>query len=203
MEQRSDEWFEVRLGKATASHFKDIVGTGANGKPLAGRKNYRAQLVIERLTGKTPTRFNTAAMGWGADTENLARLAYSFYSGNKVDQIGFVQHQSLMAGVSPDGLIADDGGLESKCLNTANHILVLKSGEVPSEHIPQIQGGMWVTGRKWWDFVSFDPDMPEHAQLFVKRVERDEDYINRLEEQVTIFLDEVDADMKFLEAYRG
>lgn len=203
IEQLTDEWFEARLGKATASHFEDIVGVGKNGAPLAGRKNYKMQLVLERVTGLTPDRFQTGAMGWGTDTEDLAAMAYALETNNGVTKAGFIEHSFMAAGASPDRLVGEDGGLEIKCLNSANHLEILKTQEVPSEHIAQIQGNLWITGRKWWDFASFDPDMPENAQLFVKRVLPDEAYINNLKVEISMFLDEVDADVAFLTNYKG
>lgn len=202
MEQRSDEWFEARLGKATASHFKDIMAVGKNGAPLAGRKNYRAQLVIERTTGKRPERFSTPAMDWGTETEDLARLTYSLETGNEVQSVGFIESTIMKAGASPDGLVGEDGTIEIKCLNTANHIEVLKGQQVPADYFAQIQGQLWIAKRQWCDFISFDPDMPENAQIFIKRVERDEAYINDLKVAVSMFLDEVDADEEFLKNYK-
>lgn len=201
IEQLTDEWFEARLGKATASHFEDIVGVGKNGAPLAGRKNYKMQLVLERVTGLTPDRFQTGAMGWGTDTEDLAAMAYALETGNGVTKAGFIEHPELAAGASPDRLVGEDGGLEIKCLNSANHFEVLKAQAVPIKHMAQIQGNLWITGRKWWDFASFDPDMPEKAQLFIKRVLRDEEYIANLEAAVRQFLAEVAADVEFLNSY--
>lgn len=201
VEQRSDEWHAARLGKATASRFKDVMTIIQKGE-AAARRNYRAQLVVERLTGRTGERFTSAAMEWGTDTEELARLRYMLITGNDVEDAGFYTHDALMAGASPDGMIGADGLLEIKCRNTANHIETLKVGGVPSEYIAQIQGQMWLTERKWCDFVSFDPDMPENAQFFTERVMRDNAYIQRLEEMVAQFLREVDAEVEFIKEYK-
>jgi len=190
MMQGSPEWFAIRCGRATASRFSDVMAKIKTGE-AAGRRNYRAQLVCERLTGVPAESYINAAMQWGIDTEPLARVAYEALSGNIVEQIAFVTHPELMAGASPDGLIDLDGGLECKCPNTAQHIDALLKG-MPPEHIPQIQGGMWLTDRQWWDFVSFDPRMPEKLQLYVQRVPRDDAYIANLEKKVRLFLAEVD-----------
>lgn len=199
MSQQSPEWFAARLGKATASKFKDVLATIKTGE-AATRRNYRMQLVVERLTGQKEEGYTNAAMQWGNDNEPLARIAYEVQSGLMVEQIDFIDHKELMAGASPDGLIGEDGGIEIKCPHqSAVHIETIQSG-MPSEHMAQVQGAMWITGRKWWDFVSYDPRMPEHLQLYVQRIERDDDYIKNLELKVTAFLQEVEATIKQLNA---
>lgn len=190
MMQLSPEWFAARCGRATASRFADVLSKIKTGE-AASRRNYKAQLVCERLTGVPAESYTNAAMQWGIDTEPQGREAYEALTGNIVEQVAFVPHPLLMAGASPDGLIDADGGLEIKCPNTAQHIDALLNG-MPPEHIPQIQGGMWLTGRKWWDFVSFDPRMPERLQLYVQRIPRSDTYIALLEAEVRAFLGEVD-----------
>lgn len=196
-EQRSDDWFTSRLGKATASRFADIM----RGSRLAGWKNYKAQLVAERLTGRREETWTSREMQHGIDTEPLARLMYSLHSGHIVELTGFIPHTELAAGASPDGLIGDDGGLEIKCPNSATHLHTLRSAKVPVQYLPQIYGALWITGRAWWDFVSFDPRLPTNAQLIVIRVQRDEDRIAELAATVTAFLEEVDKETEFVENY--
>lgn len=197
MMQQSAEWFAARCGRATASRFDDVMAKIKTGE-AAGRRNYRAQLVCERLTGIPAESYTNAAMQWGIDTEPQARAAYEALTGNMVQEVAFVPHPELMAGASPDGLIDLDGGLEIKCPNTAQHIEALLKG-MPPEHIPQIQGGLWLTGRKWWHFVSFDPRMPEKLQLYIQKIERDSHYIAALELEVRRFLGEVDELVRQLE----
>jgi len=199
-DQRTEDWFETRLGRATASRFKDVMLTIKSGE-AAGRKNYRAELVAERLTGVRDEGYTTAAMQWGIDNEPLARLRYELLTGNSVEECGFFAHSSLMAGASPDGLIYDDGLIEIKCPNTATHIETLKSKKLPYQYYWQVMGQMWITGRKWCDFVSFDPRMPKNAQIFITTVERDDEAISKLEGQVTTFLREVAADEQFIRNY--
>jgi hypothetical protein len=189
MQQGTQEWFAARCGLATASRFKDILATVKSGE-AAGRRNYRAQLVCERLTGTPQETFTNAAMQWGTDNEPFARIAYEA-RGNIVQEVGFIKHETLMAGASPDGYVGEEGGIEIKCPNTATHIDTLLNG-MPPDHKPQIQGQMWITGRKWVDFISYDPRLPEHMQLYVQRIERDETYIQTLEKEVAQFLAEVD-----------
>lgn len=203
MQQGSEEWFAARRGKATASEFKNILAKLKTGGEPAGRRNYRTQLVLERITGRTPERFQNDAMRWGQQMEEAARLAYFFKTGRAVEKTGFIAHPELAAGASPDGLVGDDGGIEIKCLNSANHLEVLHMRQVPSEHVAQILGNLWITGRKWWDFVSYDPDMPLNSRIFIMRVLRDESSIAMIEQEVRTFLSEVEAEVSFLENYNG
>lgn len=191
MMQGSPEWYTARLGMATASRFSDVLAKIKTGE-AAARKNYRAQLICERLTGVPADSFTSSAMQWGIDTEPTAREAYEAQTGELVEQVGFIRLPDLMAGCSPDGLIGSDGGVEIKCPNTATHIDTLLKG-MPAEHLPQIHGAMWITGRQWWDFVSFDPRLPERLQLYIQRVKRDDAYIKTLEAEVKAFLAETDT----------
>lgn len=202
IEQRTSEWYEARLGKATASRFKDILATLKSGGESAARKNYRAELVVERLTGMPIERYRSAAMDWGTETEDLARLEYTLKTGNAVEEVGIFVHEKLAAGASPDGLVGKDGLVEIKCREVANHIQMLRSGEVSNDYTAQIQGQLWLTDRKWCDFISFAPELPENAQLFIKRVPRDEGYIKNLASEVTKFLAEVDAEVAFVKEYK-
>lgn len=199
--QRSPEWFAARLGKATASHAHDIMTTGANGKPLAGYKNYRAELVVERLTGQPIDTYQSAPMLWGIENEPLAKLYYTMATKNIVEDCGFFEHAKLEAGASPDGLLGQDGVLEIKCPNTATHIETLHSSEIPKMYFAQVQYQLWITDRKFADFVSFDPRLPDNARLFIKRVERDDAYIEQLEGAVKIFLKSVDGELAFVKSY--
>lgn len=195
--QGSEEWFAARLGKATASSFKKILAKIKTGE-AAERRNYRAQLVGERLTHKKADSFTNEAMKWGTENEPFARIAYIAMTGVNVNEVGFVSHDRLEAGCSPDGLIDDDGLIEIKCPTLGTHIDTLKAQAMPAEHKPQVQGQMWITGRKWCDFVSYHPDMPDRLQLFVTRIKRDDEYINMLEREVESFLMEVEQEVEAL-----
>lgn len=199
MEQRTDKWFAARLGKVTASRVADVIATTKTGYS-ASRANYMAQLVVERMTGKQTESYTNAAMEWGTNTEPLARAAYEAEKGLLVDETGLVDHPSIpMSGASPDGLVGDDGLIEIKCPNTATHIENLLSKSVDKKYITQMQWQMACTGRKWCDFVSFDPRMGEGLQMVVIRVDRDEDYIQMLETEIKKFLGEVESKIKQLE----
>jgi putative phage-type endonuclease len=196
--QRSEDWYAARLGKATASRFKDAIAALKSGAPAQAQRDYLTELVVERLTQQPIQRFQNAAMAWGTEQEPAARAAYERATGRIVEETGFVAHDTLLAGCSPDGLVDWDGLIEIKCpWNTANHIETLLNG-MPSDHIPQVQGQMWITGREWCDFVSFDPRMPEALQLHVQRIQRDPSFIADLEAKVTSFLQQVGTQVEAL-----
>ena len=190
MEQRTEEWFAARLGKVTASRVADVLAKIKSGES-ASRKNYKMELVVQRLTGKQGESFTNAAMEWGTEQEPFARMAYEAHTGTFVKEEGFVDHPTIEGfGCSPDGIVGE-GLIEIKCPNTANHIETVLENKVPSKYIPQMQCQMACTGAKWCDFVSFDPRVPEDLQLFVVRVERDQEYIDAMEVEVKQFLSEV------------
>jgi putative phage-type endonuclease len=197
-DQRTDDWYAARCGKATASRFKDAIAALKSGAPAQAQRDYLTELVVERLTQQPIQRFQNAAMTWGTEQEPAARAAYERVTGTSVEETGFVAHDVLLAGCSPDGLVDWDGLVEIKCpWNTAVHIETLLNG-MPAEHIPQLQGQMWITGRQWCDFVSFDPRMPAELQLHVQRINRDPAYVADLERRVTEFLAEVGAQVEAL-----
>jgi putative phage-type endonuclease len=198
--QGTTEWHAMRLGKVTASRVADLVAKTKTG-PAASRANYAAELLVERLT-KTPTpSFTNAAMQWGTDNEPLARAAYENTVGSEVFETSFVDHPEIaMSGASPDGLIGGDGLVEIKCPNTATHLDTLESGAIPQRYLIQMQWQMACTGRDWCDFASFDPRLPPHLCLFIKRVPRDVSMIVDLETDVTAFLRELDARIEGLTA---
>ena len=198
MDQGTQEWKEARLGCVTASRVSDVIARTKSGYG-ASRANYAAQLIAERLTGVVTEGFVNAEMQWGTDTEDSSRAAYEFQTGIVVEQVGFIMHPSIqMTGASPDGFAGDDGLLECKCPNTATHIETLISGKIAEKYLTQMHWQMACTGRKWCDFVSFDPRMPEHMQLFVQRVKRDDARIDELEREVVGFLAEIDERIKIL-----
>jgi len=189
MEQRSEEWFQARLGKVTASRVADVLAKIKSGES-ASRRNYKIQLVSERLTGEKQESYINQAMQDGIDREVFARDRYVQQFG-EVEEVGFIQHPTLEAGASPDGLVGEDGLLEIKCPMGTTHTETLMTQEVPSKYIPQIQFQLRCTGRKWCDFVSYNPMFPQHLQVFVKRVEADEVYQMELDKEIESFLLEV------------
>jgi len=198
MQQGTDEWFAARLGKVTASRAADVLTK----KGSAARSNLSAQLVLERLTNTKGESFSSAAMQWGVDQEPFARAAYEAHSGVWVDTVGFVQHPTIeRAGASPDGLVGHDGLVEIKCPNTSTMIDTLLTGKVPSNYVTQMQMQMACTGRAWCDYAVFDSRMPVKAQLFVKRVQRDQKFIDDLNKEIIAFLAEVEISYQFLINY--
>lgn len=194
-DQRTAEWLAERAGKFTGSAFVDVLATSKRGdKKLKAYDDLIWRIVVERMTGEPIEGPTGYALQWGIDVEPFAREAYELRSGNFVQQSGFVHHPEFaFAGCSPDGLIDDDGGLELKCPKSSSvHLERFVSG-LPEEYRPQVQGCLWVTGRKWWDFASYDPRMPPSHRLLVIRVERDEAYIATLQAAVLAAEQEVTA----------
>lgn len=199
IEQRSEEWFAARCGSVGASQVYDLMATTRSGTASASRKNLKAKLVIERLTGTQEDSFKSAAMQWGIDHEDDARAAYEAHCGEFVDVVGLYKHPEIEGThASPDGFVGDDGLVEIKCPNSATHIDTLKSQKIDKRYILQMQWQMSCTGKAWCDFVSYDPRMPEHLTLFVQRVERDEELIAEITSAVTEFLAEVAGDVEAL-----
>jgi putative phage-type endonuclease len=198
MEQRTDDWFAARLGKVTASRVADVIAKTKTGYG-AGRANYMADLVVERLTGQKASSFSNAAMEWGTEQEPNAKAAYAAKTGILVEDVGFIDHPTVaMSGASPDGF-AEEGLVEIKCPNTATHLEYIFDGKPPQKYVTQMQWQMACAGKPWGDFASFDPRLPERLQLLVVRVLRDDDYIKMLEQEVTIFLQELDDKLNKLE----
>jgi len=203
-EQGSPEWLSARVGIATASRFADVLARLKGGEEAATRKGYRTELVVERLTGSPAPSFTSFDMKLGTEREPLGRAEYEARFGAFVTEVGFCRHDSLPAGSSPDGLIEEDGGIEIKCPNRSTHFgyLKLDTFQAPSNYVAQIQGNLWITGRQWWDFVSYNPDFPPNLQLIRRRIARDNAFIAMLENEVALFLEEVDLDEQFARNYK-
>lgn len=192
IKQGTDEWKALRLGKITASRISDVIAQVKNGE-AASKAEYRIELVCERLTGKETDGYTNAHMERGIELEPFARAAYEVKQGLFVEQVAFVDHPTISnAGASPDGLVGSDGCIEIKCPMVKNHIKTILDKKAPSKYIPQMQWQMACTGRKWVDFVSYCPDLPENMQIFIVRVNRDDEYIAMLEDAVRVFDSEID-----------
>lgn len=199
MEQRTDEWFEARLGKVTASRIYDVLSKTKSGYS-ATRKNYMAQLLCERLTGNREESFKTAAMQRGNNIEPKARARYMLETGELVEETGFINHPTInMSGASPDGLVGEDGLIEIKCPNTATHLEFLRTKTPKPEYLLQMLWQMACTGRKWCDFVSYDDRVPEHLSFQMVRINRDDERIQEIEEEVQKFLHELDEQIAELD----
>lgn len=202
--QGSPEWLESRAGKVTASRISDVLAKIKLGEAKT-RRDYRYQIMAEILTGRAQEQgFINDEMRWGTENEPYARSAYEVAKGVMVDKAGLVIHPANdRAGASPDGLVGADGMTEIKCPKTATHIGYLTDGIVPSQYIPQMQWQMACAERDWNDFVSYDPRLPEHLQLFVCRLNRDDGKIREMEAEVAVFLREVDALVVKLKDLKG
>ncbi|WP_333627842.1 lambda exonuclease family protein [Stenotrophomonas cyclobalanopsidis] len=194
IDQRSDEWFAARAGRITASRMNDVMVERERGEfksgPRKGQQkpqpkaltDYAHQLAAERLTMRPRKQVKAAALAWGQTVEPAAVAAYQAETGVIVTPAEFTLHPSYdFIGASPDFLVGEDGGGEIKSPESSEvHLQTLLTG-LPPEHIEQIQGGLWVTGRQWWDFVSFHPDFPEPHRIYIQRIPRDVEFIERLE----------------------
>lgn len=189
VEQGSVEWFAERSGKFTGSRFADVLARSkSTGKPTKAYQDLIDQIVAERITQEYEDGVNAKSLKWGIEVEPFARHAYEVETGLIVQKAGFITHPDYpFAGASPDGLIGRDGGLESKCpISKTIHLARFRHG-MEEEHMPQVQGAMWVTGRQWWDFISYDPRPKgkyERFRLYIQRIERDESFIQNLEKEV-------------------
>ena len=208
-EQGSRAWVEARLGHITASRFGDVMtqprskADKESGKLSQTAENYMIDLLGEHLTQEPASELKTYAMEWGNRWEPVARETYRQFTKLDVVEVGFVRHPTeRFIGCSPDSLVESDGLIEIKCpLTAANHVRVLIRGTVPDEHLEQIQGGLWITGRQWCDFVSYHDRFPPDLRMIVLRVERDEQFIADLAAKVTQFRDLMVGRLKELIAY--
>lgn len=192
VEHRSLEWRELRCGYITASRAADATATVKKGE-AAARRNYRTEVIAERLTKiPTPEGYVSREMRWGIEQEPFARAAYEMLRGILTEPGGFVVHPTIEGfGCSPDALVGLDGMAQIKCPNTSTHLEWMLAGGVPLEHTPQMLAEMACTGRQWSDFVSFDPRVPKHLQLFVVRWQRDEKLISILEDEILKFSSDI------------
>ena len=199
-DQGTEEWKQARVGVPSGSKFSDIMAKGGG----ATRATYLTALALERITGVREEFKATFAMEQGTEREPFARSAYEAHTGQFVTEIGFCMHDTLQVGVSPDGLVGKDGMTEYKCPMPKTHLeyLRLEPGKCPTAYRWQVQGQLWVAEREWCDFVSYNPDFPENAQLIIRRVVRDEKAINELEIEVLKFLGDIEREVEFIQSYK-
>lgn len=201
--QRTPEWLALRAGKLTGSCAKDMLAKIKSGE-AAARRDLKFKLLAERLTGTSQEDgYVNAAMQWGIDHEAEALAVYEATRGVIVDPIGFVEHDELPVGTSPDGFIGDDGILSIKCPKTATHIGYIKGGVEPTEHVAQNTHELWLTERQWIDFVSYDPRLPENLRLFIVRVTRTEAELAAYDKDVRAFLAELDTEVQSLRTMKS
>jgi putative phage-type endonuclease len=194
--QGSDEWHTARLGHITASHISDVMAKGKGKEESITRYKYKVKLVAERMTGVSASEgsFSSSAMEWGVEQEQFACIEYEAREETFLTRTGFWKHPTInWLGVSPDRLVGDGGLVEVKCPNTTTHLGYLFDKKVPTNYYNQIQCQLWVTGRVWCDFVSYDPRLPKRNQLLVVRVDRDDALIAVMQQEVKTFLDEIES----------
>jgi len=183
--QGSDEWFKARCGIPTASEFSSIITT--QGKTSKSREKYMYQIAGERLLGKSVEGYTNGNMQRGQELEAEAREAYELITSQEVKQVGFCLSDNGLYGVSPDGLIGDEGGLEIKCPTLPVHILYLLENKLPTDYVQQVFGQLLVTGRKYVDFFSYFPGI----KPLLIRVERDDKFITILETELKLFCEDL------------
>lgn len=198
--QSSPEWFMARLGKLTGSTAAAMLSAPRDRKgETAGRRNLRVQLVLERLMGRPmeDAGFKSKAMEQGTEREADAAGVYEALTGVFLTPTGFIAHESLQAGCSLDGHVGDfEGLIEIKSPIPATHLEYLRNGKVPADYHSQIVHNLWITGAKWCDWMSYQPNFPESLQVKLVRVERNEAEIKSYELMARLFLSEVDAEVE-------
>lgn len=198
-EQRSEEWRQARLGKVCGSKASDMLAVRSDKKPAAGRQNLLTQLVLERITGRSHEgSYQSKYMEQGTEREADAAGHYEALTGRLLFPVGFLQHPTLAAGVSLDGYVGElaepEGIVEIKCPIPATHLEYVKTGKVPGDYLKQIMHALWISGAKWCDWLSFNPDFPEPLRAKLVRVEARPADLAGYETAVRAFLSEVDAE---------
>ena len=203
-DQRSPEWFQARAGRLTGSRAADMLSKIKTGE-AAARRDYRLQLVCERLTGQPQDdRFINAAMQRGIDMEPFARAAYEAKTGNVAVQTGFLSHATHGAGCSLDGHVDHFAGIvELKCPKSATHLRYLRDGVLPKEYVPQVTHNLWISGADWVDFLSYDDRFPSELQVFYTRVLVKDLDLAGYEQSALAFLAEVDHEVHALRGWKA
>jgi predicted phage-related endonuclease len=186
--QGSPEWHEARRGVITASCFKTCrERKKTTGDLMAAGLLYAMDTARERLGGKAQETYQNAAMRFGTEQEPIARAQYEAETGSLVYGAGFMCTDDRKFGCSVDGLVGDDGMVEIKTMVSSERLFTAAVDGDVSEYIDQINGCLWVTGRKWCDLITWAPDMPPGLQMTVRRIVRDDDAIEALEADLIAF----------------
>lgn len=197
VDQRSDAWLSLRLGRLTGSRAADMLAAGKGNAESVGRRNLRVQLTLERITGRPQEHgFKSAAMQQGIEREPDAQVLYEALTGRLLNRTGFVSSDNLMVGASLDGHVGDfEGIIEIKAPIAAIHLEYLTTGQIPGEYVKQINHGLWITGARWCDWLSFNPEFPEPLQAKLVRLERNEAAIADYERRAMAFLAECEVEL--------
>jgi len=159
-QQATEEWFKLRCGVATASEFDNLVTPEWKIRTGATPETYLLKKLAERHLGSPQLSYSSGAMEQGVLREDEARAWYEFNRSAQVERVGFCTTDDGKAGCSPDGLVGEDGGLEIKCPEAHTHLRYLMAGVLPKDYAAQVQGSLFITGRKWWDFLSYNRSFP-------------------------------------------
>jgi predicted phage-related endonuclease len=201
--QRSPEWAAARLGKLTGSVAHEMMATRKDKTEAAGRRNLRVRLALERITGRSlESDFVSSAMQQGIDREADACGLYEALTGRLLTSVGFIEHDTMMAGCSPDGIVGTcaDGIVEAKSPIPATHLDYLRTGEVPRDYLIQVTHNLFITGAPWCDWLSFCPEFPEPLRVKLVRVVRDEATIDSYALSAALFLGEVSKEVESIRA---
>lgn len=188
-EQRSPAWFAARVGVISASNYKNARDKTAKGAWSAKAKSLAARIAVERISGESQDdTFVNFAMRRGTELEPVAASHFEVHTGLTIFESGFITTDCGRFGASPDGLVGDDSGVEIKCPYGPDQIInVLVNGDV-SDYMDQIQGCMWITERSSWHLVVYTPQLDGvNRTLTVQKIERDDDYIKALVDDLKAF----------------
>lgn len=201
VQQNSDEWFDLRLGKITSSNMPKIMANygKAFGSPAV---EYAEKIALEYVTGqRDETNYSNSYMERGHEYEQVALLAYEEKELVEVNDGGFFIQESedkILIGDSPDGIVGENGCVEVKTVIPKVHWKRLKKGGIDTAYQWQIHSHLWIAEKDWCDFISFCPEMPENKQLYIFRVFRDEEKIKKMELRVNEFREEIEKNIKIL-----
>ena len=190
-EQGTEEWHAERIKRVTASNFKFVMP--AKKKFIVATYTYMNEIAAEIMTGQGAEQARSKSLSWGHEYEDDASNTYAALKNVNVISNGICIDDELRAGASNDGLVEDDGMIEIKCpYVSGKHAATLFAGKMPDEHMPQVQGNLMINGRKWCDFISYDPRVSGKNKIVIIRVERDEEYIKELRSFIIKFNKELD-----------
>lgn len=184
LDQGSDEWLTARRGKITGSRFKDARDKLKGGQPSKACLGYAMDIARERIGGRAPSKFQNAAMRTGTEQEPFARAMYEARTGHMVDEAGFYLSDDAVFGLSPDGLVNDDGVIEIKTMVGSDTLFTAVADGDVSAYMDQCLGYLWLLGRQWVDLVIWTPDLNHMA---IHRITRDENAIEALEADLMAF----------------
>ncbi len=184
LDQGSEEWLTARRGKITGSRFKDARDKLKGGQPSKACLGYAMDVARERIGGSAPPKFQNAAMRTGTEQEPFARAMYEARTGHMVDEAGFYLSDDAVFGLSPDGLINDDGVLEIKTMVSSETLFTAVADGDLSAYMDQCMGYLWLLGRQWVDLALWCPDLNHMA---IHRITRNEDAIEALEADLMAF----------------